>query len=59
MHWGNEYTKELTSFQKDMGKFLIDNGTDLVIGNHPHWIQDYEIYNVKYILYALVNFIFN
>jgi poly-gamma-glutamate synthesis protein (capsule biosynthesis protein) len=59
MHWGNEYTKELTSFQKNMGKFLIDNGADLVIGNHPHWIQDYEIYNGKYILYALGNFIFD
>ena len=59
MHWGNEYTKELTAFQKNMGKFLIDNGADLVIGNHPHWIQDYEIYNGRYILYALGNFIFD
>jgi poly-gamma-glutamate capsule biosynthesis protein CapA/YwtB (metallophosphatase superfamily) len=59
IHWGNEYTKELTDFQKTVGKFLIDNGADLVIGNHPHWIQDYEIYKGKYILYALGNFIFD
>jgi len=59
IHWGNEYTKEITSFQKSMGRFLIENGADLVIGNHPHWIQDYEIYKEKYILYALGNFIFD
>lgn len=59
IQWGNEYTKILTEYQKNMGKFLIDNGADLVIGNHPHWIQDYEIYKGKYILYALGNFIFD
>lgn len=59
MHWGNEYTKVIADYQKNIGRFLIDNGADLVVGNHPHWIQDYEIYNGKYILYALGNFIFD
>ena len=59
IHWGNEYTKVLTDFQKNTGRFLIDNGADLVVGNHPHWIQDYEIYKDRYILYALGNFIFD
>jgi poly-gamma-glutamate synthesis protein (capsule biosynthesis protein) len=59
IHWGEEYTKTITEYQKNMGRFLIDNGADLVIGNHPHWIQDYEIYNGKYILYALGNFVFD
>jgi poly-gamma-glutamate capsule biosynthesis protein CapA/YwtB (metallophosphatase superfamily) len=59
MHWGTEYTRSPNEYQKRMGKFLIDNGADLVVGNHPHWIQDYEIYNGKYILYALGNFIFD
>ena len=59
MHWGTEYTRSPNEFQKRMGRFLIDNGVDLVVGNHPHWVQDYEIYNGKYILYALGNFTFD
>ncbi len=59
MHWGTEYTRSPNDYQKTMGRFLIDNGADLVIGNHPHWVQDFEIYNGKYILYALGNFIFD
>ena len=34
-------------------------GADLVIGNHPHWIQGYEVYKDKYVFYALGNFIFD
>lgn len=59
MHWGTEYTRNPNEYQKRMGRFLIDNGVDLVVGNHPHWVQDYEIYNGKYIFYALGNFIFD
>jgi len=59
MHWGTEYTRSPNEYQKRMGRFLIDNGVDLVMGNHPHWVQDYEIYNGKYIFYALGNFIFD
>jgi poly-gamma-glutamate capsule biosynthesis protein CapA/YwtB (metallophosphatase superfamily) len=59
MHWGTEYTRSPNEYQKRIGRFLIDNGADIVVGNHPHWIQDYEIYNGKYIFYALGNFIFD
>lgn len=59
MHWGTEYTRNPNEYQKNMGRFLIDNGADLVVGNHPHWIQDYEIYKGKYILFALGNFVFD
>lgn len=58
-HWGNEYVSEPTKRQNDLGKLAIDLGADLVIGNHPHWIQGYEVYKEKYIFYALGNFIFD
>lgn len=41
-----------------MGRYLIDNGADLVIGTHPHVIQGIEKYNDKYIVYSLGNFVF-
>ena len=38
---------------------IIDDGADVVIGNHPHWIQPPEIYKGKFIMYAHGNFIFD
>jgi poly-gamma-glutamate synthesis protein (capsule biosynthesis protein) len=58
-HWGEEYTSQPTDRQKQLAYFAIDNGADLIIGNHPHWIQPLEIYKNKLILYALGNFIFD
>ena len=37
----------------------IDAGADLVIGHHPHVIQEIEIYKGKYITYSLGNFVFD
>jgi poly-gamma-glutamate synthesis protein (capsule biosynthesis protein) len=37
---------------------MIDAGADMIIGNHPHWIQGVEVYNGKLITYAHGNFIF-
>ena len=33
--------------------------TQLIVGNHPHWIQPLEIYKNKLIIYAHGNFIFD
>lgn len=58
-HWGIEYTSQPIQRQKDLAHFAIDSGADLVIGNHPHWIQPVEIYHNKVITYAHGNFIFD
>lgn len=58
-HWGVEYTTQVTSRQKELAHLAIDAGADLIIGNHPHWIQPLEIYNNKLIVYAHGNFIFD
>ena len=59
LHWGEEYTDTPNDFQKKYGHLAIDLGADMVVGNHPHWVQKYEVYKDKYILYALGNFIFD
>lgn len=65
-HWGKEYEKNPVEEKSvapfnpvEIGRYTIDSGADLVVGNHPHVVQGYEIYNGKYIFYALGNFIFD
>lgn len=59
MSWGVEYTNKATTYQQNLGKLLIENGADIVIGSHPHWVQNIEFYMDKPIIYSLGNFIFD
>ncbi len=58
-HWGNEYEKVPTDRQVKLAHLFIDSGADIIIGTHPHVIQQKEKYNGKYIYYSLGNFIFD
>jgi gamma-polyglutamate biosynthesis protein CapA len=58
-HWGSEYTTDITNRQRSLAYLAIDSGADLIIGNHPHWIQPIEIYKDKLIAYGHGNFIFD
>lgn len=55
-HWGGDKTHELEDAQKDMGKWCIDLGYDLVLGCHPHVLQGIEEYKGKFIVYSMGNF---
>lgn len=59
MHWGVEYTDQPSERQKELAHISIDSGADLVIGNHPHWIQPVELYKGAMIMYAHGNTIFD
>lgn len=43
LHWGEEYDTEPNSYQKSIAKKLNELGVDLLLGEHPHVIQPYEI----------------
>ncbi len=58
-HWGVEYTNQPDDRQRYLGHLAIDAGADLIIGNHPHWIQPVELYKGKLITYAHGNFVFD
>jgi poly-gamma-glutamate synthesis protein (capsule biosynthesis protein) len=58
-HWGAEYVTQPNERQRNLARLAIDAGADLIVSNHPHWIQPIEIYNGKMIAYALGNFIFD
>lgn len=57
-HWGIEYAHSMTSTQIKRAHMAIDSGADIVIGSHPHCLQGIEVYNGKYIVYSLGNFVF-
>lgn len=59
IHFGNEYQGQSNSRQKTLARKMVDSGADIIIGHHPHVIQDYEIYQEKPIFYSLGNFIFD
>lgn len=58
-HWGEEYKEESNDFQKYFGRRAIDFGADLVIGHHPHSVQEIENYKNGIIAYSLGNFVFD
>ncbi len=58
-HWGVEYVSEPTMRQRDLAHLAVDAGADVVLGNHPHWIQPVELYKDKFIVYAHGNFVFD
>ena len=58
VHWGSEYTYNVNREQASLGRLLIDNGADLVLGHHSHTPQGIEFYRGKPIVYSLGNFLF-
>ena len=61
LHWGGKMEGAmLPNFDQDgLAHRLVDAGADLIVGNHSHTIQPYEIYKNKYIFYSLGNFCFS
>lgn len=57
-HWGQEYTQASVEV-KALAHSFVDAGADLVVGSHPHVIQESELYRGSYIYYSLGNFIFD
>ena len=62
VHWGIEYNNYITEFQREWAKIFLESGVDIVIGTHPHVLQDVEIMsddkgNEMLIFYSLGNFI--
>lgn len=57
VHWGR-FRVSPNKGQKSFGRKLIDLGVDLVIGNHPHKVQYFEVYKGKPLYYSLGNLYF-
>lgn len=66
MHWGTEYNTSPNDTQKDLADFLFKNGINIILGGHPHVLQNMEKRTVTledgttqdgFIVYSLGNFI--
>lgn len=58
-HNGWENRSEPNDFQRLQARTAIDAGAALVIGSHPHVLQEVEEYHGGLILYSLGNFVFD
>lgn len=58
-HFGNEYEKKSNWRQRELAHLAIDNGARVVVGHHPHVVQETENYRGGMIMYSLGNFIFD
>lgn len=41
-HWGTEYSHNSSRQQENTAGWLISNGANLIVGAHPHVIQNYD-----------------
>ncbi|MCD6085646.1 AmmeMemoRadiSam system protein B [bacterium] len=58
-HWGEEYQPKSSVFQQKLAHKVIEAGADLIIGSHPHVVQEIEKHQGKLIFYSLGNFVFD
>lgn len=58
-HWGEEYEPVAHEEQVSAARLFVDAGADLVVGAHPHVVQNVETYKGKAIFYSLGNFMFD
>ena len=64
IHWGTEYQLQHNAFQQGVGQWLADLGVDLIIGGHPHVVQDHGVLTAADgrqvpVVYALGNLVSN
>lgn len=59
LHFGVEYAGSPTESQRELARAAIDAGASLVIGSHPHVLQEVEQYRKGLIAYSLGNFVFD
>lgn len=58
-HWGYEYQTHHSAGQRALAEEWITAGADLIIGGHPHVVQDAEVINGVPVVYSLGNFVFD
>ena len=62
-HWGAEYYRGITDYQKTWSKIFVENGVDLVLGCHPHviepikYVTDKKTGHKMLVYYSLGNFV--
>lgn len=58
-HWGPEYSLKHSERQEKTARWLADSGADIIIGAHPHVVQDTAFVKDVPVIYSMGNAISN
>ncbi len=58
-HGGEEFASLPNPYTRDRYLKYLDMGADIVVGHHPHVVENYELFDHKAIFYSLGNFVFD
>ncbi len=58
-HGGDEFSNLPMPYMRKLYKKFLSFGADIVVGHHPHVVQNYERVGEKIIFYSLGNFVFD
>ncbi len=58
-HWGVEYQTRHSRQQEELARAWVAAGADLVVGSHPHVVQDAQLVDGRPVFYSLGNFVFD
>lgn len=58
LHWGSEFNDQISSTQETITKLMWNNGVDVIIGTHPHYVQkmEFDEENGRFLAYSLGDF---
>lgn len=59
IHWGSELLDWPNQSQRNAASWLVKQGADLIIGSHPHVIQQPEMIDGKPVFFSLGNHLFD
>lgn len=57
MHSGGQYNPRPDAYTRRLAEKLVDMGADMIVGNHPHVIQQFELLQGRPVFYCLGNLI--
>lgn len=58
-HWGDEYQLRHNAQQERWAKLLVDGGADVIVGGHPHVVQDTAHIASVPVIYSMGNAVSN
>ena len=58
-HWGEEYKLRHNSTQEDWARWLVEQGASIIIGAHPHVVQDTTHIGGVPVIYSMGNAVSN
>jgi poly-gamma-glutamate synthesis protein (capsule biosynthesis protein) len=59
MHWGVSWSEQPVTYQRELGRELVEAGASVVFGSHSHTLQGVEVHRGVPIFYSLGSFVFN